>query len=100
MLGLSNCKSHASLTLFIRYHELTNENVSYSLVNQSKTKIFTNQKITKNLQNKSTMVCLLFSNLLERQKREDNEIPSHLIHEIKTKGYDVIGVQAFLGKKE
>ena len=48
-LGLSDCKSHASLTLFIRYHELTNENVSYSLVNQSKTKIFTNQKITKNL---------------------------------------------------
>ena len=46
------------------------------------------------------MVCLLFSNLLERQKREDNEIPSHLIHEIKTKGYDVIGVQAFLRKKE
>ena len=46
------------------------------------------------------MVCLLFSNLLDRQKREHNEIPSHLIHEIKTKGYDVIGVQAFLGKKE
>ena len=46
------------------------------------------------------MVCLLFSNLLERQKREDNEIPSHLIHEIKTKGYDVIGVQAFLRKKK
>ena len=46
------------------------------------------------------MVCLLFFLFLERQKREDNEIPSHLIHEIKTKGYDVIGVQAFLRKKE
>ena len=26
------------------------------------------------------------------------EIPAHFIHEIKTKGYDVIGVKAFLRK--
>ena len=36
-LRLSDCKSHASLTLFIRHHELTNENVSYFLINQSRT---------------------------------------------------------------
>ena len=48
-LRLSDSKSHARLTLFLRYHELTNENVSYFLVNQTKTKIFTDQKITKNL---------------------------------------------------
>ena len=27
-----------------------------------------------------------------------NEIPQHFIHEIKTKGYDVIGVNLFLPK--
>ena len=27
-----------------------------------------------------------------------NEIPAHFIHEIKTKGYDVIGVNVFLPK--
>ena len=27
-----------------------------------------------------------------------NEIPAHFIHEIKTKGYDVIGVNLFLPK--
>ena len=27
-----------------------------------------------------------------------NEIPAHFIHEIKTKGYDVIGVDVFLRK--
>ena len=37
-LRLSDCKSQASLTLFIRHHELTNENVSHFLINQSKTK--------------------------------------------------------------
>ena len=37
---LSECKSQASLTIFIRHHELTNENVSYFLINQSKTKTF------------------------------------------------------------
>jgi len=34
----------------------------------------------------------IISIVLERQKREDNEIPAHFIHDIKTKGYDVIGV--------
>ena len=33
-----------SLTLFLRHHELTNENVSYLLINQSKTKTFTGLK--------------------------------------------------------
>ena len=27
-----------------------------------------------------------------------NKIPAHFIHEIKTKGYDVIGVKVFLRK--
>ena len=27
-----------------------------------------------------------------------NEIPAHFIHEVKTKGYDVIGVNVFLPK--
>ena len=30
---------------------------------------------------------------------EDNDIPPHIIHEIQTTGYDVIGVNVFSRKK-
>ena len=63
--------------MFLRRHELTNENVSYFLINQSKTKTFTG------------LFCIRI------QKREETEIPAHFIHEIKTQGYDVIGVNVF-----
>ena len=43
-LRLSDCKSHASLTLFLRHHELTNENVSHFLVNQSKPRYLQTKK--------------------------------------------------------
>ena len=38
--------------------------------------------------------------MLNSKKWEANlyEIPAHFIHEIKTKGYDVIGVNVFLPK--
>ena len=68
-----------------RHYELTNENVSYFLTNQSKTKTFIDLKVTRNPKptKNSTRPFL-------------NEIPAHCIHEIKTKGYDVIGVNVFL----
>ena len=34
----------------------------------------------------------IVSIVLEMQKREDNEIATHFIHDIKAKGYDVNGV--------
>ena len=37
----------------------------------------------------------IVSIVLEIHKREDNEIPPHFIHDIKTKSYDVIGVKVF-----
>ena len=40
-------------------------------------------------------VSLLFPFFLI-QKMGDNENPAYFIHEIKTKGYDVIGVNVFL----
>ena len=45
----SDCKSQASLTLFFRHNELTNENVSYSLINQSKIKTFIDLQVTRKL---------------------------------------------------
>ena len=64
------------------------ENVSYFLINQSKTKTFTDLKATikpvrpvKPTKN-STRPYL-------------NEIPAHFIYEIKTKGYDAICVNVF-----
>ena len=45
-LQLSDFKSQASLSLFLRRHELTNNNVSYFLINQSKTKTFIDLKVT------------------------------------------------------
>ena len=64
--------------------ELTNENVSYFLTNQSKTKGFIDLKVTRKpkLTKNSTRPYLY-------------EIPGHFTHEIKTKGYDVLGANLF-----
>ena len=40
-------KSQTSLTLLLRHYELANENVSYFLTNQSKTKAFIDLKVTR-----------------------------------------------------
>ena len=37
----------------------------------------------------------IVSIVLEIHKRDDNENPTHFIHEIKTKGYDVIDINMF-----
>ena len=80
-LRLSDFKSQTSLTLLLRHYELTNENVSYFLTNQSKTKTFIDLKVTrKSKPTKNSTRSYL------------NEIPVYFIHEIKTKGYDVVGV--------
>ena len=88
MLRLSDFKSQASLSLFFRHHELINENVSYFLINQWKTKTF-----RKPVKDGGSIVSIV----LEIHKREDNEVPVHfIIHEIKTNGYDVISINVFL----
>ena len=46
-LRLSDFKSQTSLTLLLRHYELTNENVSYFLTHQSKTKMFIDRKVTR-----------------------------------------------------
>ena len=86
-LRLSDFKSQTSLTLLLRHHELTNENVSYFLTNQSKTKTFIDLKVTRKPKptKNSTGPYL-------------NEIHSHFTHEIRTKGYDAIRVNLFLRK--
>ena len=86
-LRLSDLKSQTSSTLLLRQYELTNKNVSYFLTNQSKTKTFIDIKVTRNP--KPTK---------NNTRPYLNEIPTHFIHEIKTKGYDVIGVNLFLPK--
>ena len=75
------------MSLLLRQYELTNKNFSYFLTNQSKTKTFIDFKVTRNPKptKNSTGPYL-------------NEIPVHFIHGIKTKGYDVIGVNLFLPK--
>ena len=80
----SEFKSQTSLTLLLRQYELTNENVSYFLTHQSKTKTFIDLKVTRKPKptKNSTQAYL-------------NEIPAHFTHEIKTKVYDVIGVNLF-----
>ena len=89
-LRLRDFKPQASLSLFLRHHELITENVSYFLMNQTKTKIF-----TKPVKDSGSVVSIV----LEIQKREDDEIPVYFtIHEIKTKGYDIIGVNLLLRK--
>ena len=42
-------KSQASLSLLLRHHILTNENVSYFLINQSKTMTFIDHTVTRKL---------------------------------------------------
>ena len=84
-LRLSDFKSQTSLTLLLRHYELTNENVSYFLTNQSKRKTSIDIKVTR--KPKPTK---------NNTRPYLNEIPTHFIHEIKTKGYDVIGVNLFL----
>ena len=37
-------------------------------------------------------------NYIRNTRREEMEIPPHFIHDIKTEGYDVIGVNVFLRK--
>ena len=75
------------MTLLLRHYELTNENVSYFLTNQSKAKTFIDLKVTRKPKptKNSTRPYL-------------NEIPAHFTYETKTKGYGVIGVNLFLRK--
>ena len=79
--------AQASLSLFLKHHELTSQNVFYFLINESKTKDIYRKPVrpVKPLRN-STRPYL-------------NEIPPHFIHELKTKGYDVIGVNDSSEKK-
>ena len=90
-LRLSDLRSRASLSLFLRHHEETNTNVSYFLTNQSKSKSFINLKVSK----KPVKTVKPTKNSTRPYL---NEIPAHFIHDIKTKGYDVIGVTVFLHK--
>ena len=84
---LSDFKSQTSLTLLFRHYELTNENVSYFLTNESKRKTSIDIKVTR--KPKPTK---------NNTRPYLNEIPAHFIHEIKTIAYDVIGVNLFLPK--
>ena len=86
-LRLSDFKSQTSLTLLLRHYELTNENVSYFLTNQSKRKTSIDIKVTR--KPKATK---------NNTRPYLNEIPTHFTHEIKIKDYDVIGVSLFLLK--
>ena len=86
-LRLRDFKSQTSLTLLLRHYELTIENVSYFLTNQSKTKTFIDLKVTR--KPKPTK---------NSTRPYVNEIPAHFTLEIKTKGYDIIGVKVFLRK--
>ena len=45
--------------------------------------------------NRSRLGETIVAIVLEIHKREDNKIPSHFIHEIKKKTYDVIDVKVF-----
>ena len=84
-LRLSDEKSHAILTLFLRNHELTTKSVSYFLINQSKTKAFTDLKMTKNRLNQLKIAHDL---ILMRFLRI-------LIDGMRRKGNDVISVNLF-----
>ena len=46
-LRLIDLQSQTRLTLLLRHYELTNENVSYFLTNQSKTKTFIDLKVNR-----------------------------------------------------
>ena len=45
--------------------------------------------------NRSRLGETIVSIVLEIHKKEDNDIPPHFIHDIKTKSYDVIDVKIF-----
>ena len=45
--------------------------------------------------NRSRLGETIVSIVLERNKREDSEIPLHFIREVKTKSYNVIDVKVF-----
>ena len=81
---INDFKSQTILTLLLRNYELTNENVSYFLTNQSQTKTFIDLEVTRKPKStKNSTRPYLY------------EIPAYFTHEIKTKGYDVIGVNVF-----
>ena len=71
-LPLSECKSQASLSLFLKHHELTSQNVFYFLINESK-----NKTLTENL-----------SDLLNHLEIAHDIILMRFVNEIRTKGYD------------
>ena len=92
-LRLSDFKSQTSLTLLLRHYELTNENVSYFLTHQSKTKMFIDRKVTRKAKptRNSTRPYLneipvigvnLFQFKLMRFhfKKPDNSVPSPLLN--------------------
>ena len=103
-----------SLTSLLRHYELTSENASYFLTNQSKTKTFIDLKVTRNPKTTKIahdLILMRFLRILLMRSRQKvmtssalidscqvNEIPAYFIHEIKTKGCDVIGVYVFLRK--
>ena len=89
-LRLSDLKSQTSLSLLLRHHELTNENVSYFLINQSKAMTFIDHTVTRKLVRPVKSLKIAHDRILMRFL--------HFIHEIKTKGHDVIGVNAFMRK--
>jgi len=64
-LRLSDFKSQTSLIEFVRHHELTNENVSYFLIKQSKT--FIDLKVIKKP-----------VRLVKSLKNSTYDIPSHI----------------------
>ena len=99
------------MTLLLRHYEVTNENFSYFLTNQWKTKTFIDLKVTKTCQtgytNHDRHKIKIEHDIIDKPFKLDilneippqvNEIPQHFIHEIKAKGYDVICVNLFLPK--
>ena len=88
-LRLNDFKSKTILTLLLRNYELTNENVSYFLTNQSQTKTFIDLEVTR--KPKSTK---------NSTRPHLYEIPAYFTHEIKTKAYDVISVNLFPRKRK
>ena len=80
-----------SLTLFLSHNKLTID-VSYFLINKSKTKTFIDLTVTR----KPVRSLKPTKN---RTGPNRNEIPTHFIHEIKKKGYDRIGVTVFMRQK-
>ena len=92
-LRLSDFKSQTSLTLLLRHYELTNENVSYFLTHQSKTKMFIDLKVTrkaKPTRNSSrpylNEIPVIGVNLFQFKlmrfhfKKPDNSVPSPLLN--------------------